>query len=87
MPGVSNCLTRAAFHRYRLRHDYLFLQRGEIIQRSVGGDFYPTTLGKWAREEFRIPASTVESNPNTFALWDVSDEEWELMNLDLSNEL
>ena len=49
------------FHRYRLRHDYSFLRRGEVIQLSVGGDFYPTTLWKWAKDEFRIPAA-IEKN-------------------------
>jgi hypothetical protein len=70
---------------YRLLHDYLFLKRGETIRRSAGGDFYP--MKAWANPKFRIAASTVESSPDTFAPCDISDEEWELINVDLTHEL
>jgi hypothetical protein len=41
----------------------------------------------WYRSEFRISAATIEGRPDIFAPHNLSDEEWELANLDLTHEL
>jgi hypothetical protein len=74
-------------YRYRVLQDHLFLERGEHVQLSAGGDFYPTMLGKWCRSDFRISAATIEGRPDIFAPHNLSDAEWELANLDLTHEL
>jgi hypothetical protein len=74
-------------YRYRVLQNHLFLERGEHVQQSAGGDFYPTTLGRWYRSEFRISAATIEGLPDIFAPHNHSDAEWELANLDLRHEL
>jgi hypothetical protein len=71
--------------RYRLLKDYFSVSAGTEVQRSVGGDYYPRGE-RWGQGLYRLPASVVEDD-YTFAVhYDISVEDWEIMNLDLSQE-
>jgi hypothetical protein len=71
--------------KFRLLKDYLWLTRGEKLQRSVCGDYYLPDH-RWGKSEFRIPGTTVEELPGIFAPEGFSDEDWALVNLNLDQE-
>lgn len=71
--------------KYRVLNDYLWLKRGDILQRSVGGDYYPPDH-RWRNNNFRIPGPTVEGFPAIFASQDFSDEDWAHVNMNLDQE-